>query len=191
MQITVVGVGALGSHACQFLRSREVTWKLIDMDRVETKNLGSQFHPKTMVGKNKALALSQTLNLLWGLKVQAVPHRLTSDNCAQLLGGSGLVLDCLDNGASRRLVQGWCRSTNTPCLHGALAPEGQLGRVVWDRDFVVDDETAQGAPTCEGADHLPFIALVSSLIAKSVQEWLDTGKQVGYHVVPNGALIRI
>lgn len=190
-QVTVVGVGALGSHLVPLLRSCQVEVRVIDMDRVEQKNVGSQFHPKAQVGRNKAQALSQTLNLLWGLKVQAIPHRLTADNQDQLLGGSDLVVDCLDNGASRRLVQQWVRSNGVPCLHGALAPDGALGRVCWDPQFVVDDEDVAGAATCEGGVHLPFISLVSSYMARAVQIWIDKGQQVGYHVVPDGKVLRI
>jgi len=184
--LTIVGIGALGSHAVQFLRNSGATIRVIDFDRVEAKNTASQFHGSTTVGKSKVQALQQTMNFLFKSKVEGVPHRLTKDNQKQLLGGSDLVLDCLDNGASRRLVQDFVRAEKIPCLHGALAADGGFGRVIWDEKFVIDDETAAGGATCEDGAHLPFIAIVSSLLAKSAQDFLLSGKQLGYQVHPGG-----
>ena len=103
--VVVVGVGALGSHTVQFLRSAGVKLKVIDFDRVETKNTLSQFHAKNSVGKNKTVALQQVMQFLWGVKLDGVPHKLTVDNATELLRGADLVLDCLDNGEARRQVQ--------------------------------------------------------------------------------------
>lgn len=186
MNITIVGIGALGSHVVLLLRNSGATIRVIDFDRVEQKNTSSQFHPVTTVGKSKVQGLQQTMNFLFKSKVDGVPHRLTKDNQRQLLGGSGLVIDCLDNGASRRLVQDFVRAEKIPCLHGALAADGGFGRVVWDEKFVIDDEPSIGAATCEDGQHLPFIVLVSSLLARAAQDFLLHGKRVGYQVHPTG-----
>lgn len=187
-KIVIVGVGALGSHLAMLVRNLDVTLKLVDMDRIEKKNVMSQFHTNMAVGKNKAQALQQALQGLFGIKAEAVPHRLITDNVEQLLGGASLVVDCLDNGASRRVVQGFVRAKGIPCLHGALAPDGAFGRVIWDEQFVVDDEGAAGAATCEDGVHLPFIVLVSSLLATSTQRFINDGKKFAFHVHPGGVV---
>lgn len=182
MNITIVGVGALGSHAVQLLRNAGQL-KVIDMDVVERKNVLSQFHNKTSVGKKKTQSIQQAMQLLYGVKVVGIPHKLVADNADQLLGGSDLVLDCLDNGAARTVVQKYVRKNDLPCLHGALAAEGAMGRVVWDSKFSIDDDGAGGA-TCEDGEHLPFIMLVSSYLARSAQEFLSSGKQLSYQLYP-------
>lgn len=183
--IVIVGVGALGSHVAQFLRG-EGDLKVIDFDRVETKNTLAQFHAKSAIGRNKAEALKQTMQFLWGVKINAVPHRLAKENVSALLDStSSLIIDCLDNGPSRRLIQERARSSGVATLHGALAADGQFARVMWDEQFTVDDG-AVGAPTCEGGEHLPFIATVSGLIARAAQLFLREGKKVGYVVHPGG-----
>ena len=184
-RLVVVGVGALGSHVSLMLRN-EGSLKLIDFDKVEAKNTLSQFHGKPSLGKNKAQALQQSLQFMFGLKTEVIPHRLVADNTV-ILSGADLVIDCLDNGASRRLVQGYVRANQIPCLHGALAAGGVFGRVVWDEIFEVDDETP-GVPTCEDGAQLPFIGLVSSLLARSGQEFLKTGKKIGYEINPRGVI---
>lgn len=184
--VTVVGVGALGSNLIPLLRSVNVSIRAIDYDRVEQKNIMSQFHAKSSVGKNKVLALQQTMQFLFGSKIQIIPHKLTSDNDNQLLSGSSLVVDCLDNGEARRLVQNFVRRSHIPCLHGALAANGEFGLSMWDEDFQIDDEPATGAVTCENGNHLPFISIVASYLATSIQRFFDTGKKTGFQVYTNG-----
>lgn len=186
--VTIVGVGALGSHLSLLLRNEAVRLKVIDFDRVESKNTPSQFHPKTTNGKLKVDSLKQTLNFLFGTKIETNSNKLVAENVNALLKDSDLIVDCLDNLASRKLVQEYVRKNSIPCLHGALAPNGEFGRVCWDPQFVIDDETGMGGVTCENGEFLPFIVLVSSYLARSVQIFLKEGKQVGFQVQPFGAV---
>jgi len=185
--VTIVGVGALGSHLVPLLRNLGVSIRVIDFDRIEQKNVMSQFHAKSSVGKAKVVALQQTLQFLFGLKVQVIPHKLVANNDSQLLSQSDLIVDCLDNGEARRLVQNFARQNKVPCLHGALAADGQFGRSIWDESFQIDDETNAGAATCENGEHLPFISIVSSYMAMSVQIFIEHGKKIGYQIFPGGA----
>jgi predicted ThiF/HesA family dinucleotide-utilizing enzyme len=186
-KITIVGVGALGSYAALFLRN-EASIKLVDMDRIEQRNLLSQFHGKVNVGKNKAQALQQTLQFLFGIKVESIPHKLTKENDKQLLAEADLILDCLDNAEARKIVQDFARAKGLPCVHGALAADGSFGRVAWDEGFVIDSEAVKGAATCEGGEFLPFIGVVAALMSRSVQEFLHNGKKIGFEVHPNGVI---
>lgn len=186
MKIVVVGVGALGSHMTTFCRNIKADWVLVDMDRVEAKNVASQAHTKMGVGRNKTSALQQSMSGLYGARVQAVPHRLDESNVAQLLGGADLVVDCVDNGATRRVIQAFVRAQTIPCLHGALDASGTIGRSQWDEDFTVHDEDGVGVPTCEDGEHLPFIAAVSSALALSVQRFCRDGTKVSYMVTRAG-----
>lgn len=190
-KIVIVGVGALGSHVLLFLRNLEA-YKLvaIDFDRIETKNTLAQFHAKIGVGKNKVQSFQQTLNFLFGVKIEAIPHKLTKDNAQVLLGGAALVIDCLDNGPSRRIIQTFARETKVPCLHGALSANGVLGRVVWDDKFLIDETDGEGA-TCEDGEQLPFIALVSAQLARAAQEFLKSGLQLSYQVFSKSPSIRL
>lgn len=194
--VTIVGVGALGSHVVQFLRN-EAKLRVIDFDRVEQKNIMSQMHGKPGVGKMKVDALKQQMQFLWGLQLTTFSNKLTADNTDVLLGGthrgdakqtvkSDLVIDCLDNGAGRRLIQAYVREHKIPCLHGALAPEGAFGRVIWDETFAIDDEAGAGAATCENGEFLPFISITSAYLARAAQEFLATGKKHGYSISPGG-----
>lgn len=187
-KIVVVGAGALGSHLVLLLRNCGAQMTVVDFDRVESKNVMSQMHSRQSVRKNKAVVLSQLANFLFSFPVKPVPSRLGESNCAEILGGADLVVDCVDNGETREIIQKFCRRESLPCLHGALAADGAFGRVVWDQAFKIDYESADGAPTCEDGEHLPFISVVSSYLASAVQIWLRTDIMRGFEVRPTGAV---
>jgi molybdopterin-synthase adenylyltransferase len=184
-KIVIVGVGAIGSHAAQFLRN-EGELKLIDFDRVEQKNVLSQFHSKPSVGKNKATSMRDTFNFLYGLRPSVIPYKFTKDNKQELLYGADLVIDCVDNGATRRLIQA---GIGVSCLHAGLAADAQFARIMWDNDFAVDDESQEGAPTCEGGEHLAFIATVAAHVALTATVFLRTGKKLNLSILPNGTTV--
>lgn len=187
--ITIVGVGALGSHVAQFIRNEKFdNLRIVDFDRVESKNILTQLHSKPNVGKAKVESLKQTFNFLFGIKLAGSSAKLTKDNTNQLLGGSKLIIDCLDNGEARRLVQGYVRKHKIPCVHGGLAADGTFGRVIWDENFAIDNEDVAGQPTCEGGEHLAFIGMVSTLLARAVNEFLKTGKKIGFSISPTAII---
>lgn len=189
--IVIVGVGALGSHLVQFIRNLDVNIRVVDFDRVEQRNVMSQFHGKPSVGKLKSQSLQQSMKFMFKRQIDPNTNKLTSQNAAEILGDAFLIVDCLDNGESRRIVQRFVRERGIPCLHGALAADGDFGQVVWDADFQIDDEDVEGAATCEAGEFLPFITLVSSLMATAVQQFIQNGKHIGFSVTPVGGAQRI
>jgi hypothetical protein len=150
--------------------------------------VSSQFHGRPGVGRHKVAALQQTMDFLFKRGLQTVSHRLVESNVEVLMRDATLVVDCLDNGASRRLVQGYAREHGLPCLHGALAAGGEFGRSIWDEQFVVDDEVGAGAATCEDGALLPFIALTAAYVARSVQIFLRDDRKVGFSISPTGVV---
>jgi molybdopterin-synthase adenylyltransferase len=181
-KIIIVGVGALGSHLVQLLRNVDATIKVIDYDRVEHKNVHSQFHGKPHVGRLKVDAVKASMALMWGTKTEIIGTRLGMANAHSILCDSDLIVDCLDNAHSRQIVIDYAKRKEIPCVHGALAADGAFGRVIWDPDFKVDSEDVPGQATCDEGDHLAFIACVSSYLAMAVAGWLRDDKKINYSV---------
>ncbi len=186
-RIIVVGVGALGSHLLLLSRNLPARFTAIDFDRVERKNTLSQLHSRMGLGRNKAKALQQLLQGLYGLRIDAVPHKLTEDNAMALLGGAALVVDCVDNAPTRRLICDVVRGAGIPCVHGALAADGAYARVMWDGLFTID-EGGEGEATCEDGAHLPFIAAAAAQLALTLQRFLEDGTQHSCHLHPGGVV---
>jgi molybdopterin/thiamine biosynthesis adenylyltransferase len=187
MSVLIVGVGALGSHLLQFCRNMDFQFVIIDFDRVEAKNTKSQFHSVMGLGKNKTKALADLMRGLYKRDVATVPYKLEPQNIETVMHGVSLAVDCTDNEDARKLLQDWCRIWDIPLLHGALAANGQYGRVMWMEFFKID-ENSGGAATCENGEFLPFIAFVSSIMALELQNFLATGKKRSFHVTPGGII---
>src|SRR5206468_1313898 len=105
MKIVFCGGGALGSHGLFLARDLEHELAVIDFDRVETKNLASQWFVKQMVGRNKATALKTQLLNFYDVRLQDYTVKLTSLNAETILGPADLVVECFDNAESRRVVE--------------------------------------------------------------------------------------
>jgi hypothetical protein len=175
MRIVFCGVGALGSTAAVLCRNLDASLVFIDFDRVESKNLLAQAFVKQSVGKNKAEALKVQLLNFHGVKAESFGVRVTAQNVATLCKGAGLVLDCFDNAASRKVLSDFARSSSTPLLHAAVSGDGTFGLVRWDERFAPDAEDVAGQATCEGGEHLPLIGLLGAALARTVQDFVKGG----------------
>ncbi len=187
-KVVIVGVGQLGSHVLLLARNWKAVLKVVDFDKVELKNTQSQFHTKMGLRRNKAQAIQQAMQGMFGIRIETVPHRLTTDNAEQILGGATLVIDATDNAAAREVIQTFVRANDIPCVHGALDAGGTFGRVVWDEHFTADAEGVEGEATCEDGETLPFGALTSSMLAVAAQRFLDLGEKRSYQITPTGML---
>jgi molybdopterin-synthase adenylyltransferase len=196
VRILICGVGALGSTAVAFSRSLDVELRLVDFDRVESKNLAAQWFVKQSVGKNKAEAIRLQLANFYGTKAEAMPVRLGPNNAKQLLDGCGLAVeellgvaaavDCFDNADSRLVLSESARAAGVPLVHAALAADGTFGLVRWDERFTADREDAPGQATCEGREHLPLIGVVGATVARAMQDFVKNGSRHDYLISLSG-----
>ena len=186
MRVVICGVGALGGAAVSLCRNLDVELRLVDFDRVESKNLAAQWFVKQSVGKNKAEAARLQLANFYGAKSEALGVRLVANNAAQLLADCGLAVDCFDNADSRNLLSEAARERGLPLLHGALAADGTFGLVRWDERFTADREDAPGQATCEGGEHLPMIGLVGATLARAIQDFVRSGSRHDYSISLSG-----
>src|ERR671917_683535 len=111
VRVVLCGAGALGSHLADNLaRQGFARLRVIDHDRVEAHNVGTQLYGESEVGVWKVEALRNRLFRGAGVEIDAVRKELTAQNAAGLLKGAGLVVDTFDNSAARLLVQDQCRA---------------------------------------------------------------------------------
>jgi len=186
VRIVFCGVGALGSTAVLYSRNLDAELRLVDFDRVESKNLAAQWFVKQSVGKNKAEAIRLQLANFYGAKAEALGVRLGAHNAAQLLEGCDLAVDCFDNADSRIVLAEAARARGLPLVHAALAADGTFGLVRWDERFVADREDTPGQATCEGGEHLPVIGLVGATVARAIQDFCARGARHDYLVSLSG-----
>jgi len=191
MRIVFCGAGALGSHALMLCRNLEADLRVVDFDRVESKNLAAQWYVKQSVGKHKAEAVRLQLANFYGVKAEGIVARLAATNAAQLLAGCELAVDCFDNADSRLVLAAAARAAGVALLHGALAADGTFGLVRWDQRFVPDREDGEGQPTCEGGEHLPIIGLTAATLARAIADFVGSALQRDYVVSLSGVASQV
>lgn len=129
-QVAVVGAGGLGGSVLSLLARMGVGHLVvIDHDVLDETNLNRQVfcHSKNL-GKPKASeARSQMQRINPGVEVSAHQTRLDPSNGKELLAGCNVVVDALDNVASRLVLEEAAQVLAIPLVHGALAGfEGQV-----------------------------------------------------------------
>jgi molybdopterin-synthase adenylyltransferase len=140
-KLTICGAGALGSHLADNLaRQGFRRLRVIDRDRIEEHNVGTQLYGESDVGAWKVEVLRQRLFRATGIEMEVERKELSDRTAKSLLADSGLVVDTFDNSTSRRLVQEQCRGLQLPCLHVGLYAD--YGEVIWDERYRVPQDVA-------------------------------------------------
>jgi len=120
-RLTICGVGALGSHLADNLaRQGFRQLRVIDRDRIEEHNVGTQLYGESDVGAWKVEVLRQRLFRATGVEIEVERKELSERSASGLLKDGGLIIDTFDNSASRTLVQSHCRAAGLKCLHVGL-----------------------------------------------------------------------
>ena len=129
-KVAVVGVGGLGTISSLYLALAGVEHlRLIDQDVVELKNLHRQIlYTVEDLDYPKAEAAAKKLEKANPLvEAEPVSENVNSSNVERLLSGVDLVVDGLDNMATRYLVNRVCVKMNVPYVFGAaVGLEGNL-----------------------------------------------------------------
>jgi molybdopterin/thiamine biosynthesis adenylyltransferase len=145
-RLTLCGAGALGSNLADNLaRQGFRDLRVIDRDRIEEHNVGTQLYGDSDVGAWKVEVLKQRLFRAAGIEIEAHRKGLDERTARSLLQDGGLVIDTFDNSASRRLVQEHCRVLNLPCLHVGLYAD--YAEVIWDERYRVPQDV--GGDVCD------------------------------------------
>jgi molybdopterin-synthase adenylyltransferase len=133
--IAICGAGALGSQlADNLVRQGVRRLTVIDHDRIEPHNVGTQLYGQSDVGGLKAEVLRAHLFRAAGVEITAHAKLLDERTVKKFLRGAALVVDAFDNSASRRLVTEHCREQGLECLH--LGMNADYGEVRWNKSTV-------------------------------------------------------
>jgi len=186
--VHICGVGALGSNlAVNLARTGIGRLVLIDRDRVEESNIGTQVYSLADVGGRKAEILRNSLYREVGLEADAIVQDLVERNVAKILKGAQIVVDTFDNSTSRRLVSEFCRSHSTACLHAGV--NDGYGEVVWNDSYRVPSD--EGLDVCDYPLARNLISLVSTVASESLIRYIATGAKEGYSVTVGDLAINL
>jgi molybdopterin/thiamine biosynthesis adenylyltransferase len=121
--VLVVGAGALGSAAAQYLAAAGVgRLGLVDDEQVELSNLGRQvLHYTPDVGVPKAESAAAKLRFLNpAILVETYPARVDEQNAGVMVLGQDVVVDATDAWPTRRLINDACCAEGVALVEGAV-----------------------------------------------------------------------
>ncbi|MBN1858772.1 HesA/MoeB/ThiF family protein [Candidatus Bipolaricaulota bacterium] len=122
--VVIVGCGALGSNSADLLvRSGIGRLTLVDADRLTENNLQRvAVYREEDTARPKAEALAEALRAInRDVEIRAVIDRIRESNARRLVLEGDILIDGLDNYASRYVVNGACVATGIPWVFGAVA----------------------------------------------------------------------
>lgn len=128
--VTVVGAGGLGGHVILLLARLGIgRLVVVDPDRFDDTNLNRQALSSTeALGRWKVEEAERVVAAINpGVRMTVHRTRIDPGNARDLLKGSDVIVDALDNIPDRFTVEAAAKSLWIPLVHGALAGfEGQV-----------------------------------------------------------------
>lgn len=122
-RVFVAGCGGLGSPVILYLTAAGIgTLHLADFDDVELSNLNRQIiHSTESIGLPKVISASSTAERLNPhLKTIMERSEITVRNCASLIEGADIIMDCLDNFQTRHILNEAAVKASIPVVHGGI-----------------------------------------------------------------------
>jgi molybdopterin-synthase adenylyltransferase len=128
--VFVAGAGGLGSPVSIYLAVAGIGHiRICDFDSPELTNLNRQIlHDHTRIGTNKATSAKRTLATLNPhVEVTAIADKIDSDNVDAIVGDAALILDCMDNFATRYILNECAIRRRIPLVYGGIwGMEGRM-----------------------------------------------------------------
>jgi molybdopterin-synthase adenylyltransferase len=142
--VTIMGVGGLGSPASMYLAAAGVgRLILVDYQSPDLSNLNRQvlhWDNDVKTGTKKAQSAAYKLREM-NSEIEIVPKvaKIGVDEMSDVIEGSSLIVDCLDNFEARKLLNAHCARERVPFVHAAVEGfSGQLTVIIPGRTPCLD-----------------------------------------------------
>ena len=174
-RIVICGAGALGSQLADNLaRHGAQNLLVIDRDRVEEHNIGTQIFERSEIGAWKAETVAARVFRATGAEIEAVSKPLTEQNIQKITRGADVVVDCFDNSASRALMSNWSREKSLACLH--LGVNTDYGEAKWNENYQIPGDV-MGIGACDYPLARNLLLFVVAIGSESLLRFLWRGEK--------------
>jgi molybdopterin/thiamine biosynthesis adenylyltransferase len=187
MRFAICGAGALGSNLAETLARQGASHvRVIDHDRVEEHNIGTQIYDQADIGQSKVEALRKHLFRATGVEIDAVRKALNVVNARVLLKDRDIIIDCFDNTLARQHVQDHARSADVSTLHVGLFAD--YGGVVWDRVYRVPGDAA--GDVCDYPLARNLVLLTVAVAAESILSYAAAREEKNWSITLKDLAVR-
>lgn len=176
--LVLCGVGTIGSNLAENLvRQGFNKFTLIDFDRVEEHNIGTQAYYQDSIGMKKVDALfNQLYRISSSISVRPVDKKIDITNVRKLLHEADLVIDSLDKTEAREVVTQCCKTQNINCLHLGLAE--YYGEVMWNEQYRVPKEI--GEDQCNYPLARNTVMLTIAVASEAIVRFVLASEKISY-----------
>ena len=129
-KVCVIGCGGLGGYIIEMLGRIGIGYiTAVDSDVFDESNLNRQIlSDTTLIGTSKAdCAFQRMKKVNPDIELKPLNIRFDEENGENIIKGHQVVVDALDNAASKKLLSKLCCKLNIPLVHGAIG--GWYGQV--------------------------------------------------------------
>ena len=190
--IVVFGVGALGSWIIDLLvRQGYNNLTVVDFDRVEQSNCGTQNYGLRDVGRKKSTITATNVYLKFGVKIEAIDKKITHDNVNSIVKNANLLIDVFDNPESRQVIKNVATKFKIPCLHAGMSANG-FAQIEWNETYQIyySALTNENQP-CEYPLAANLVHITSSIVAEIINKFVDHGIKKSVHFTLNDLKVDI
>ncbi|CAN5336515.1 hypothetical protein BH10CYA1_BH10CYA1_15880 [soil metagenome] len=187
-KIVICGAGAIGSNlAVNLARMGVNSLTVIDKDRVEEHNIGTQVYGVDDIGTRKSECLRNLIHREVGEEIVSLAQELTEKNVGKLLRGHDLIVDAFDNSKSRKLVFDESSRSRLFCIHAGLS--GSYGQVQWNNSYIVPGDANDDI--CDYPLARNLILMVVALTSEAVVRYCLGGEQLNLSVTLDDLSVNI
>jgi adenylyltransferase/sulfurtransferase len=162
----ITGIGGLGCASAIYLTAAGVgRITIVDFDVVELSNLNRQvLYWEEDIGKKKVMIAQRKLSKLnLGTEIIPIFVKITGENVFSIVDGAQVVVDGLDNFATRLLVNSACVKHGIPYIHGGVSRfRGLMTTIIPGETPCLACIYPEGSPGGEG---LGVLGIVPGLVA--------------------------
>ena len=173
-RVLIIGVGGVGQHVSTYLVTNGVSnLTIVDFDKVEISNLNRQILLTEIdIGKSKVDIVKAALEARNNEShIDSLNLKIDDNNICDVIKGYDLVVDAVDNWATKLVIARECKESNIPYMHiGVDGYKGQycLFKNKSLKDIVSNDIISSPKDGVIG----PMVGLISSLASIAAFKYL-------------------
>ena len=176
--VGIFGIGALGSNlAFNLAKQGFKDICVLDFDRVDENNVGTQIYGYGNVGKLKTAALAGIIYEYSDVEIGVQAKKLDDSNVKKLTKFD-LCVDCFDNTAARSLLK---EKSQGPVIHAGF--NGGYAEIKWNESYMVPSDV--GIDICDYPLARNLVTLTTSLLAESIYRFAAAGEKLNFEITFN------
>lgn len=183
IHILMCGCGMIGSNTINNMtRQGFGNISVIDNDRIEEHNIGTQTWGKREINGKKVDVMRNQVHMATGIRIFPIDKKLTNENIGKIFSKykNTIVIDGFDNFESRGVIKDYCDKNKVDCLHIGLSEF--YAEIVWNERYKIPTRKNKGADVCEYPLSRNIGMLANIIGIESIIKYLSSGEKKSYSI---------